>query len=258
MSGGVIYEKKGGIARIVVNRPEVLNAIDVQMAYEIIQALRRAEQDEDVRVVVLTGAGDAFGVGADLKEARMVEDVDPLELRLQLQKTFNEIVLQIFNMEKPVIAAVNGVAVGASMNMALACDIIIASDQARFSEVFVRIGLVPDAGGTFLLPRIIGVHKAKELLLTARFISAEEAERLGIVNMVVPRERLDEAVEEIAQKIMKHPPKAVGATKRAVNRALTSTLEDALDFEMTLQSLCLKSKDAIEKIRSFLEKKKEK
>jgi len=253
----IIYEKEGGIAKITVNRPEVLNAMDAQTANEVLSALKDAELDENVRVVVLTGAGDAFGTGADLKEASLARDADPLDIRLHIQRVFNEIVLQIFKMEKPVIAAVNGIAAGASMNIALVCDLVIASDQARFSEIFAHIGFIPDAGGTFLLPRLVGVHKAKELSFTARFVTAEEAEKLGLVNMVVPRDQLDDAVKKVANEIMKFPGKAIGAAKKAINMALTSTLEDALNLEATTQALCSVSREAMERIRSFLEKRSE-
>ncbi len=253
----IIVEKMDGIAKITMNRPETLNALYEPMNLEIISALRELDQDDSVKVIVITGAGRAFSAGGDINQMQNVyHKIDPLELRRKLQKGVKTIVSTIWNMEKPIIAAVNGPATGASCNIALACDIVIASENARFGEVFIRVGLGPDGGGSYLLPRIVGIHKAKELFFTGRIIDAKEAEQLGLVNRVVPPEELESTVMSFAKELAQMPARALGVAKKAVNESLNLNMEQALDYEMTLQSLCLKTEENKIRVKEFLERKK--
>ncbi|MHA1579294.1 MAG: enoyl-CoA hydratase/isomerase family protein [Candidatus Freyarchaeota archaeon] len=255
----VIVEKKDGVGKIVMNRPEVLNALNADLNREIISALREFDHDDEVRVVVLTGAGRAFSAGGDITQMKeKYHKLDPLDLRRSLQLGVKEIVRLIWYMEKPVIAAVNGVATGAACNIAFACDIVIASEEARFGEVFIRVGLGPDGGGSFLLPRLVGIHKAKELFFSGRILDACEAERLGLVNIVVPADELESTAMSFARELAQKPARALGVAKRAVNEALTMSMEQALDYEMTLQSLCFQSGENKRLVKEFLERKKKK
>jgi 2-(1,2-epoxy-1,2-dihydrophenyl)acetyl-CoA isomerase len=253
----IIVEKKDGVGKITMNRPESLNALIEPMNLEIISALRDLDKDDSVRVLVLTGAGRAFSAGGDMNQMQKVyHQIDPLEVRRKLQNGVETIVSIIWNMEKPIIAAVNGAATGAACNIAFACDVVIASENARFGETFIRVGLGPDGGGSFLLPRIVGIHKAKELFFTGRIFDAKEAEQLGLVNMVVPSEELESTVMKSAKELTQMPARALGVAKKAINESLSLNMEQTLDYEMTLQSLCLKTEENKKLVKEFLEKKK--
>jgi 2-(1,2-epoxy-1,2-dihydrophenyl)acetyl-CoA isomerase len=255
MSGqfrNIIYEKKDRIATIILNRPEVLNALSPEMIDELISALNDAKDDKDVRVVIITGAGRAFSAGGDLNA---IKNYEKLEVML---KGVNEIVRLLASMEKPVIAAVNGIAVGAGLSLALACDIIIASDQSRFGSAFVRVGLVPDTGATFYLPRCVGLHLAKELAFTGRMIDANEAQRIGLVNRVVPASELQATVDSLAKVLADGPPIAVGLTKKLLNRSPNVSLENALDYETCAQLVCARTEDFKEGVSAALEKRRPK
>ncbi len=255
----IIVEKIDGVAKITMNRPERLNALMAEMNDEITSALRDLDQDNSVRVVILTGAGRAFSAGGDINQMQEKYYImDALELRRVLQKGVKTIVSTIWNMEKPIIAAVNGVATGAACNIAFACDLVFASENARFGEVFIRVGLGPDGGGSYLLPRLVGIHKAKELFFTGRIFDAKEAEHLGLVNRVVPPEELESNVMDFAKGLAQRPTRALGVAKKAVNEALNLSMEQALDYEMTLQSLCFQTEENKELVKEFLEKKKKK
>jgi 2-(1,2-epoxy-1,2-dihydrophenyl)acetyl-CoA isomerase len=255
----IIVEKKDGVAKVTMNRPDKLNAFIAEMSDEIITALRDLDLDESVRIVILTGAGRAFSAGGDISQMqRMYHKLDGLELRRRLQQGVKTVVSTIWNMEKPIIAAVNGPATGAACNIAFACDIVIASENARFGEVFIRVGLGPDGGGSYLLPRLVGIHKAKELFFTGRIFDAKEAEQLGLVNSVVPPEELESTVMNFALELAQKPARALGVAKKAVNESLNLSMEQALDYEMTLQSLCLQTEENKRLVKEFLEKKKKK
>ena len=251
----ILYTLEEGVLTITLNRPEVLNAFNRKMTDEIQDALKKAERDPAVRCIVFTGAGRAFSSGEDLK-ARMAEgDGGGGGFGVTLRERYNPIILKIRNIEKPVLASVNGVAAGAGCSLALACDMRIASDKARFIEVFVRVGLVPDSGSCFFLPRLVGLGKALEMAFLGDEVSAEEAARIGLVNRVVPAEELEEATHELALRLAKGPTRAIGLAKRAINRALSMDLEQVLEYEMYAQEIAGASEDHREGIAAFLEKR---
>lgn len=247
----ILYEKKNGVATITLNRPQALNAFTPQMNGEFLDALKDAEQDGTVRCFVITGAGKAFSAGQDLK-ARTREQKG--SLGESLRERYNPIILRLRRTEKIVLAAVNGVAAGAGCNLALACDLRIASEEARFIEAFIRVGLAPDCGGSFFLPRLVGLSKAMELLLLGETVEAGEALRIGLVARVVPAAELPEATREIAERLARGP-RSIGLIKRAVHRAFLSELETQLEYEACLQEIAGRSADYDEGVRAFLEKR---
>ncbi len=251
MYEALLVDTEEGVRRITLNRPEVLNAIDGRLAQELHDALRDAEQADDVRCVVLTGAGRAFCSGADLR------DHVPGETSLGevVRARYNRIILRLRTMEKPTLAAVNGVAAGAGANLALAADLRIASDRASFIQVFTRVGLVPDSGGTWFLPRLVGMGKALELMFTAEPVDAVTAERLGLVNRVVPHDELPARTLEWARRLAQGPTRAFGLIKRGVNRALATDLREALEYEAFLQDIAGRTEDHREGVAAFLEKR---
>lgn len=240
------------IATITLDRPDVLNAFDRALKDELAAALRAAARERDVRVVIVTGAGRAFSAGQDLKE-RQTREAPPLDR--ELRERYNPIVVAIRSMEKPVIAAVNGVAAGAGMSLALSCDIRIASEEASFIEVFGRVGLVPDTGSTWFLPRLVGPAKALELMWTTDPIDARTALAIGLVNRVVPAADLAAETRTLATRLASAAPLALALAKRAVNRALEVGLVDALDYEASLQGIAGRSKDYAEGVSAFVEKR---
>lgn len=255
------YEVAERIATITLGRPDVLNAFDRALKEELLAALRQAARDRDVRVVVITGTGRAFSAGQDLKEHLPTDvagtgggaGVTPLDI--ELRERYNAIVLAIRAVEKPVIAAVNGVAAGAGMSIALACDIRIASESASFIEVFGRVGLIPDTGSTWFLPRLVGAAKALELIWTTDTVDAPTALALGIVNRVVPADQLVAETRALAARLAAAAPLSLALAKRAVNRALEVGLPEALDYEASLQGIAGRSADHAEGMSAFLEKR---
>src|SRR5437762_1272431 len=248
----ILYDLTEGVLTITLNRPEVLNAFNGKMGSELLDALKKAERDLAVRCVVLTGAGRAFSSGEDLK-ARQAEGITGFGATLR--DRYNPIVLKMRNMEKPVIGAINGVAAGAGCSLALACDLRIASDKASFMEVFVRVGLVPDSGSSFFLPRLVGLGKALEMAFTGDPVNADEAFRIGLVNRVVPAEELESATRELALRLAKGPTKAIGLAKRAMNRALSMDLVEILEYEVHAQETAGGTEDHKEGLAAFLEKR---
>jgi 2-(1,2-epoxy-1,2-dihydrophenyl)acetyl-CoA isomerase len=255
------------IATITLDRPEVLNAFDRALKEELLAALKQAARDADVRVVILTGAGRAFSAGQDLRE-RLPADTKgtaeagdaappapPAPLDQELRERYNPIILAIRAMDKPVIAAVNGVAAGAGMSLALACDIRIASEAASFIEVFGRVGLVPDTGSTWFLPRLVGPAKALELMWTTDALDAPTALALGLVNRVVAADQLMGETRALAVRLASAAPLALALAKRAVNRGLEIGLPEALDYEASLQGIAGRSADYAEGVRAFIEKR---
>lgn len=247
----ILYEKQGGVATITLNRPQALNAFTPQMNAELLDALKDAERDGAIRCLLLTGAGKAFSAGQDLK-ARTKEQRG--SLGESLRERYHPIILHLRRTEKIVLAAVNGVAAGAGCNLALACDLRIASEEARFIEAFVRVGLAPDCGGSFFLPRLIGLSKALELLLLGEAVEASEAIRIGLVAKVVPSTELPKAAREMAERLARGP-RSIGLIKRAVNRVLLPELEAQLEYEACLQEIAGRSADYDEGVRAFLEKR---
>jgi 2-(1,2-epoxy-1,2-dihydrophenyl)acetyl-CoA isomerase len=242
-----------GIATITLNRPEVYNAFDDPLSYELQDALKKVEKDAAVRVVVLTGAGKAFSSGQDLKAA-----MGPGKRNLgeSLRQRYNPIIRAIRNLPKPVICRLNGVAAGAGCSLALACDLIIASEEAAMIEVFVNIALVLDSGSSYFLPRTIGYHRAFELATKATKVTAAEALQMGLVNKVVPPAELDAAVQAEAAYYAAAPTKAIAFMKKLLTKGMTDTLDATLEYEAYCQEIAGESADNTEGIQAFLEKRK--
>ena len=246
-----------GICTITLNRSDVLNAFNNTLTNELAQALKDASRNKDVRVVVITGSGRAFSSGqdlGDLKEKYVPGHVP--HLGEDLQRRYNPIIKAIHSMEKPVIAAINGVAAGAGCSLALACDLRIASTDASFIEVFVNVGLIPDSGSTWTLPRLIGLGRAMELCCTGRKVDAEEALAIGMVNQVVPSDELDDAVQSMASRIASLPAKAISLTKRLLNQSYENDLAEQLSQESYAQETAGRTHDHFEGVVAFIEKRK--
>src|SRR5690606_25504090 len=247
------YELDQGVLTITLNRPEVLNALNDQMAEDLLAALKQAARDPQVRSVIITGAGRAFCSGQDLKA--IGGEAGNRSIGQHLRKTWNPIVLGIRNLEKPVIAAVNGVAAGAGCSLALACDLRMAGESARFIEIFARVGLIPDSGSTFLLPRLVGLARTFEMAFTTDPVDAVTAERWGLINRVVPDDRLLDEARALALRLAEGPTRAYGLTKRAVNRGLVLDFAGALEYEAYLQEVPGRTADHREGVQAFLEKR---
>jgi 2-(1,2-epoxy-1,2-dihydrophenyl)acetyl-CoA isomerase len=239
-----------GVVTLTLNRPERKNAMNAAMFAELLAAFREIDESPTDRVLVITGAGDAFCSGADLA----ARGSDPRHPLARLHHVA-DIAMALHRLTRPAIAKVNGVAVGAGMNLALGCDLIVASEHARFSEIFVRRGLSIDFGGSWLLPRLIGMHRAKELALLGDIISAKEAAELGLVNRVVPAGQLDAFVADWAGRLAAGPPLALSMTKRLLGNAFAVSMDEALEAEGLAQTVNSGSEDTAEAIRAFLEKR---
>jgi enoyl-CoA hydratase/carnithine racemase len=249
----ILYEKRGAVAWVMLNRPQVLNALNRQTLLELEAALKEAAADPEVRVVVLMGAGErAFCVGLDLRE---VADKSPLEAR-ELSRQAHRVFSLIESLPKPVVAAVHGYAMGGGVELALSCDLAIASEDAVFSQAEVNVGLTPGWGATQRLWRLIGVRRAKMLVLTGDRISAAEAERIGLVNKVVPSGKLREEAEALALKLAERSPIALRVAKEQLNKSLENPLSAGLDYEAEAWSLLFSTHDAREGVKAFLEKRK--
>ena len=250
----IIYEVSEGVVKITLNRPQVFNALSSELIKEITQAVETANQDESIRVIVLTGSGDkAFCSGADLKAGL---DKGLSSLGDSLRENYNPMILAIRNAEKPVVCRLNGIAAGAGMSLALACDIIIANQDAYMSELFAGIGLMPDAGSMFFLPRIIGVQKAFELCSTGRKVYMEEALSMGLVTKAVAYEDLDAAVDELVSVYRTSATKSIGLMKKVLNQSLNSNLDEILELEAINQDALGKTHDFAEGVMAFLQKRK--
>ena len=243
--------RDGGIATVTINRPARKNAVTGDMWAQLAEIFRSIAADTDVRCVVITGAGGEFCSGADLS-AR--EGARPVH-QLVAMRHVNDAALSLHRMPQPTIAKVRGVAVGAGCNMAFGCDLVVASDTARFSEIFSKRGLSVDFGGTWLLPRRVGMHRAKELAFFADIISAADARELGLVNRVLPDAELDAFVDGWARRLAAGPPIALSLTKRMLNNSLNVTMEEALDDEGAAQTVNFGTKDTMEAMRAFIEKR---
>src|SRR5712692_9319991 len=252
MPDSILLTQQDGVLTITLNRPEVLNAFNDQMLRELHDTLRQAARDAAVRCVVLTGAGRAFCSGQDLRDRT---GPATFSLSESLRSRYNPVILLLRTMEKPVVAAVNGVAAGAGCSLALAADLRIASDRANFIEVFARVGLVPDSGSTYFLTRLVGLGKALELAYTADAVDAAEALRIGLVNRVVPHDVLVPEVMTLAKRLAAGPTRGYGLAKRAINYGLHATLEQALDYEAAVQEIAGRSADHREGVAAFLAKR---
>ncbi|MDD6218256.1 MAG: enoyl-CoA hydratase [Selenomonadaceae bacterium] len=247
----IIYKVSDRIATITMNRPKSLNSMSLDLVEGFIRSLQEAETDSQVRVVVVTGSGRAFSAGGDLKT---LDDLHTTEERRQFIVKVGTIVKLIHDMSKPVIAMVNGVAAGAGFNLALACDMAYAADNAKFIQSFVNVGLSPDCGGFYYLAKAVGMAKAKELMLTARPVGAQEAEHLNLVNGVFAQEELETATMKLAARLAEAAPLAVAMTKKAVND-YSASLEETLTFESLASSSLLGTVDFKEGVTAFAEKR---
>jgi len=247
----ILFEEVNGVVRIVMNRPDKFNAFTEVMNREITDAFKKANSSSNIRSIVLTGAGKAFNAGQDLGDVQG----NQVNFGGFLRMRYNPMIQQIQQTEKPVIAAVNGVAAGAGMSMALACDIRLASEKASFANVFVNIGLVPDSGGCYFLPRIVGIGKALELAMTGEKISAEEAFRIGLVNRVYSADQFESEVMAFAEKLAKLPTKGIGLIKRTMYKGLHMGLGETLEYEAYAQEIAGHTQDHAEGVRAFFEKR---
>ncbi len=253
MYDNIIYESFEGIVTITLNRPQVFNALNSALIKEITKAVEIAATDDTIRAMILTSSGDkAFCSGADLKAGM---DAGFTSLGESLRENYNPMIRAIRNAEKPVICRMNGVAAGAGMSLALACDIIIANKDAYMSELFVGIGLMPDAGSMFFLPRIVGIQKAFELCSTGRKVYIEEAVALGLVSKAVAYENLDEAISELTNYYKTASTKAIGAMKKILNQSFNSSIDEILEQEAIQQDALGKTHDFAEGVMSFLQKR---
>ena len=249
----VTVKKEKAVCTITMSLPESMNSLEKHLREELLKALDEFSSDPECRVAVLTGSGKAFCSGGSLKE--LGEGMSTVDA-VAYMKDASRIVQSITTIEKPIIASVNGAAIGAGFNIALSCDMVIASSSAVFSQAFAKVGLVPDLGGMYFLPRIVGMHKAKELIYTARMIGADEALAMGIVNLVVPRDELEARTLEFAQGIADGPTKAFEHVKMILSRSLEHTLDDILQYEILAQAISTQSNDHKEGVQSFYQKRK--
>jgi 2-(1,2-epoxy-1,2-dihydrophenyl)acetyl-CoA isomerase len=254
MTNSIELKINNKVAFISLNRPDVFNSFNREMALSLQKTLTDCSNDNSIRAIVITGNGKAFCAGQDLKEVTD-PDLNP-GFRKILEEHYNPIIKKIRTIEKPIIAAVNGVAAGAGANIALACDIVLAAENASFIQAFSKIGLIPDSAGTFFLPRLIGFQKASALMMLGDKVSALEAEQLGMVYKVIAAESFLEEVTKIAETLAEMPTKAIGLTKRLLNQSLTNNLENQLAIESDLQIEASSSNDYKEGVTAFVEKRK--
>jgi len=251
----ILYGTEGHIATITLNRPEAKNAFTPEMINLWRQSLEEARADDNVRVIIVTGKGDTFCSGGDIRDMAAGK-LRSLEMKKFLWEGVHRIVFTLEDLDKPIIAAINGAAMGAGLDMAIMCDLRVSSDKARLGESYILLGLVPGDGGAYFLPRLVGIAKALELFFTGDIISAQEALEIGLVNRVVPHDRLMEETLLLAEKVSSKPPLAMRMMKRAVYQAQTSTLRSHLDYISSQLSLLTETQDHQEAARAFLEKRK--
>jgi 2-(1,2-epoxy-1,2-dihydrophenyl)acetyl-CoA isomerase len=248
----IVRSDANGVCTITLNRPSVYNSFNQTMAFQLQATLDACSKDDSVRVIVITGEGKAFSAGQDLAEAT---DNEGPTLTSIVREHYNPIILKIREIEKPVIAAVNGVAAGAGANIALACDITFAKKSASFIQAFSKIGLIPDSGGTFFLPRLIGMQKALALMMTGDKVSAEEAEKLNMIYKVIDDDDFSSEITRFSEQLAMMPTRGLGLTKKAVNLGLFNSLEDQLELEEKLQTQAGDTDDFAEGVNAFLQKR---
>ena len=254
MSKSIELKIKKNVAYITLNRPEVFNSFNREMALLLQNTLDTCESNDDVRAIVLSGNGKAFCAGQDLKEI-ITPELNPGFKKI-LEEHYNPIILRIRNIDKPIIAAVNGVAAGAGANIALACDVVVADERASFIQAFSKIGLIPDSAGTFFLPRLIGFQKASALAMLGDKVNAKEAERLGMIYKYVSSEDFQETIQKLAIKMAQMPTKALGLIKKSLNKSLVNNLEEQLSVEAKYQIESAETDDFNEGVSAFIEKRK--
>ena len=248
----ILFEKIDAIGKTTLNRPEKYNSFVREMALALQNILNDCANDDSIRCILITGSGKAFCAGQDLKEAT---DPEGPEVEQIVREHYNPIIRKIREIEKPVIAAVNGIAAGAGANVALACDIVVAGKSANFIQAFSKIGLIPDSGGTYFLPRLIGLPKATALMMTGESISAEKAEKMGMIYAVYEDAEFESKSLQLAKSISEMPTKGLGYTKRLLTHSLNNSLDEQLDLEAETQALSAKSEDHKEGVQAFLEKR---
>lgn len=252
MSNTIIKKVEQGVMSIILNRPERFNAFNTEMAQAVQQALTEAEQDDVVRAIYLTATGKAFCSGQDLKETEEPTDID---LRAVIKNNYNPIIIKLRNIPKPVVIAVNGVAAGAGANIALAGDVIVATESASFIQAFSKIGLIPDCGGTYFLPRAIGWAKASALMMLGDKVTAAEAEKIGMIYKTFSDDTFEVESYKLATYLASQPTQAFAYTKRALNKSATQDLEAQLLTEMEYQGACGETHDFVEGVQAFVEKR---
>ena len=251
----ILIEKQDGIATLTLNRPKALNALCHQMILDLMDALAALADDPETGAVIMTGAGRAFCAGLDLREQR--QPMDPQRIA-ETREHATTVPLMFLRFPKPFIAAINGVAVGAGVDMTLPCDIRIASETAKLGLTFTRVGLIPEFGGTYLLPRILGLGKALELVLTGRTLEAREALEIGLINKVVPPDQLMDEAREMARMTLKSPPLALQLSKQAIHSGVNSGFVEATQLEVLSEISCMNTPDFKEAIKAFAEKREPK
>ena len=252
----ILFEKTGGLATIALNRPEVLNAFNGRMHEELHDALDSSAADEEVRCVVLRGEGRGFSAGADLKSEDLSrEDGEAPDLGEYLRRTYGQTIRKITAMEKPIVGALHGPVYGAGVGIALACDLRLAAESAKFSVAFIKIGLMPDAGVSFFLPRVVGLGRAMEMSMLGEVVDAGEAYRIGLVNKVVPEETFEEETRVLSGRLAAQPTRALGRIKQSLHASFESDLETALEREAEGQTLCGYTQDHREGVAAFFEKR---
>jgi len=247
------FEKIDGVGKITLNRPEKYHSFVREMALKLQETLDICEKNDEIRSVMITASGKAFCAGQDLTEAT---DPNGINISTIIQEHYNPIILKIRNLNKPVIAAVNGVAAGAGASLALCCDIIVASENASFLQAFSKIGLIPDSGSTYFLPRQVGIQKAAALMMTADPISAHEAEKMGMIYKVYPQDDFEKESWNLVSKLANMPTKALSLTKKLLNSSVENSLEEQLNLEDRYQSVAANTEDFNEGVKAFLEKRK--
>ena len=251
----VLLSQEENVATITLNRPEVLNAMSPALMKDLIKAVNLVSKDESVRAVIINGAGRAFCAGGDVNDIAGLVKMTPLEYREYINGEVFGLIRGIVWMEKPVIAALKGFAIGGGFDLAMACDIRIAAKGTKMGNAFIRMAILPELGGIYFLPRLVGLGWAKLLAFTGDFITAEEAERIGLVEKVVPEEELDKTAHELAQKLARGPTKAIGMTKIALNKSINMDLESSSDYCWHLNPPLFQTKDHHEAIAAFREKR---
>ena len=253
----ILFEKIGKVGRITLNRPEVKNALNVPILQDMTKAIEEVRKDDQIKVLIVTGAGDTFSGGGDVDF--LINDLcnrPSPEIRNLLKENYGGAALSLRNLEKPVIGVLNGPTVGAGFDLSLHFDLRIASEKAKFGSIWVRIGTIPALGGMFLLPRIVGLTKASEMMMTGEVIDAQEAYRIGLVNQVVTSDQLQERALEFANRLANGATWAISIVKQGINRGLNGHLMGEIDWAVYMQSICLKTEDCIEGIKAFKERRK--
>jgi 2-(1,2-epoxy-1,2-dihydrophenyl)acetyl-CoA isomerase len=259
----LLARREAGVQWLTLNRPDRKNSISPELRDELLSALDEARTDDEIRCVVVTGAGDAFCSGVDLGRSKVTEGASKGErarpdlraIREAMKRGMQRVIRAIWELDKPVVASVNGVAAGGGAQLALVCDLVIASERARFIEIFVKRGLAVDSGGGWLLPRLVGLAKAKELVFFGDPIGAADALAAGLVNKVVPAGELEAATRDWAERLARGPTRSIGASKTLLNRALQTDFDSALEEEATAQALVSQTRDFGEGVRAFAEKR---